>query len=72
MNIEEIKVNILDLIESLYKYQYNLNKPAYRICLAGVELLNYDYFKVTGTYYIDKHVILEYHRRQWEIKWIRS
>ena len=58
---------IMDATEKLYYFKETRNKNSYKLALATLELLDYDYKELSGEHYFKNNEILNYYAKLWEL-----
>lgn len=67
----ELKSNIFDLTTKLHHFIFVRDKIQFKNYLKIIEQLNFEHYKLTGQYYVDKNRIIQYYEILWEVQWIK-
>lgn len=64
--VKNLESNLFDIIYELHTNLTLKNKDQYKLCLAALDQLNYDYFELTGKYYINRERVIDYYSKLWD------
>lgn len=65
--MRELEADMLDCVEELYRSIDTFNFENYKYSLSLIDLLNSEYFELTGQYYIAPRKVIEFHEKKWSI-----
>ena len=64
--LQTLESTLFEVVMNMGYARQNKNLEDYRMGLAVMDLLNKEYFELTGQYYIPQDKVIIYHSRQWE------